>query len=263
MVRPEARAKESNHQKVDFDSAESLLDPSIAPDSVFDFIMAQHQRLLHPEHPLTRFSYRYNGPVEQRVACLDPSRRKGSSAFKCKVHIGVSTANQNTQELLIIASVSTVLFQIIRDELLHDGIPLGLATSALSFSRLCYFWSPAFWGGTTSLVNLKKWRGVRVLGLITLGGFIAITAGPASAVLMLPRPTVSTNNVINALQVQTNETNQNWHDFTTKFWLNGTADVYWPTKLTSDHTGGPHCTGLEGMNTMNQPQCINKGLPFL
>lgn len=156
----------------------------------------------------------------------------------------ISTANQNTQELLIIASVSTVLFQIIRDELLHDGIPLGLATSALSFSRLSYFWSPAFWGGTTSLVNLKKWRGVRVLGLITLGGFIAITAGPASAVLMLPRPT-------------------NWHEFTTKFWLNGTADVYWPTKLTSDHTGGPHCTGLEGMNTMNQPQCINKGLPFL
>lgn len=57
MVRPEARAKESNNQKVDFVSAESLLDPSIAPDSVFDFIMAQHQRLLHPEHPLTRFSY--------------------------------------------------------------------------------------------------------------------------------------------------------------------------------------------------------------
>lgn len=225
--------------------------------------MAQHQSFLRPEHPLTRFNYRYNGPVEQRGACLDPSRRKGSSAFKCKVQIGGSKANQNTQELLIIASVSTVLFQIVRDELLHDGIPLGLATSALSFSRLSYFWSPAFWGGTTSLVNLNKWRGVRLLGLITLGGLIAITAGPASAVLMLPRPSVSANNVINAFQIQTNETKQNWHEFTTKFWLNGAADVYWPTKLTSDHTGGLDCAGIEGIDSLGGDQCINRGVPFL
>lgn len=145
------------------------------------------------------------------------------------------------QELLIIASFSTVLIQVIRDGLLHDGVPLGLATSGLSFDRLSYFWSPAFWGATTSLVALSKWKGVWLLSLTSLGGFIAITAGPASAVLMLPRPT-------------------NWHDFTTTFWLNGTPDVYWPTKLTSAHVGGPQCRGVLGLTTI---QCVAKGLADL
>ena len=111
--------------------------------------------------------------------------------LECDSYFDLSNADQKIQELLIIASFSTVLFQVIRDGLLHDGVPLGLAASGLSFDRLSYFWSPAFWSAATSLVTLSKWKGVWLLSLISLGGFIAVTAGPASAVLMLPRPTVN------------------------------------------------------------------------
>lgn len=84
-----------------------------------------------------------------------------------------------------------MVFQAIRDALLHDGVPLGLATSGLSFARLSYFWSPAFWGGTSSIVISGRWKAMWLVSFIASGGLIAVTAGPASAVLMLPRPTVS------------------------------------------------------------------------
>ncbi|KAM0797049.1 hypothetical protein BDR22DRAFT_489094 [Usnea florida] len=144
------------------------------------------------------------------------------------------------QELLIIASFSTLVFQAIRDALLHDRIPLGLATSGLSFARLSYFWSPAFWGGTSSIVSSGRWKAMWLVSFIASGGLITTTAGPASAVLMLPRPT--------------------WHYFTTEIWLNGTADVFWPTALTSDHVGGARCRGIRGWNSID---CIAKGLAYI
>ena len=98
-----------------------------------------------------------------------------------------------------------MVFQAIRDALLHDGIPLGLATSGLSFARLSYFWSPAFWGGTSSIVFSGRWKAMWLVSFIASGGLIAITAGPASAVLMLPRPTVSNDTLSeHALQSGTN-----------------------------------------------------------
>lgn len=47
VVRPELRANESSSQKVHLDSLQSLLDPSIAPHSVFCFVLAQFERLLY------------------------------------------------------------------------------------------------------------------------------------------------------------------------------------------------------------------------
>lgn len=61
-------------------------------------------------------------------------------------------------------------------------------------------------------------------------------------------------------QYQIDRSTQNWHDFTTTFWLNGTPDVYWPTKLTSAHVGGPQCRGVLGLTTI---QCVAKGLADL
>ena len=41
------------------------------------------------------------------------------------------------QELLIVACYTVVLFQVTRDKVLcGDGLPLGIATSGFSFSRL-------------------------------------------------------------------------------------------------------------------------------
>lgn len=76
--------------------------------------------------------------------------------------------DQETAEPLIITNFSTMLFQVIRDGLSHDGFPLELATSGLSFNRLSYVLSPGFWGGITSFVTLSKWKGVWLLSLISL-----------------------------------------------------------------------------------------------
>lgn len=86
------------------------------------------------------------------------------------------------QELLVIS--------ITRDRLLHEGIPLGLAASGISFARISYFWSPALWGAIPALVTSSKIQDVCLLTLVFLGGLIAVTAGPASAIIILSRPTV-------------------------------------------------------------------------
>ena len=50
------------------------------------------------------------------------------------------------QELLIVASTSTIVFDIIRTELLNgNGVPLGLIGSGFSFKDISWFWSPDFW----------------------------------------------------------------------------------------------------------------------
>ena len=91
------------------------------------------------------------------------------------------------QEVLIVAYFAAVLFQMIRDDLLHDdGIPFGIATSGFSFDRSRYFWSPALCGFRTS----SKSRRVLLLCVIALVGFIALVAGAVSAVILLPRITV-------------------------------------------------------------------------
>lgn len=145
------------------------------------------------------------------------------------------------QELLVISSYGVIIFSVTRDRLLREGIPLGLATSGFSFARVGYFWSPALWGAISALVTSRRIQDVCLLSLVTLGGLIAVAAGPASAILMLPRPT-------------------NWPEFITDFWLNGTADVYWPSVLTSDHLGGPRCSSAKGLDTI---ECVAKGVSSL
>ena len=90
----------------------------------------------------------------------------------------------------MISSYGVIIFSVTRDQLLREGIPLGLAASGFSFARISYFWSPALWGAISALVISSKIQGVCLVSLISLGGLIAVTAGPASAILMLPRPTV-------------------------------------------------------------------------
>ena len=140
---------------------------------------------------------------------------------------------------------------------------MGLAASGFSFARISYFWSPAMWGAISALVTSSEFPDVGLVSLITLGGLIAVTAGPASAILMLPRPTVWTLSQILILWLLANPNLfavQNWPDFTTEFWLNGTADVYWPSILTSDHLGGPRCSSARGLDTIG---CVAKGVSSL
>lgn len=97
-----------------------------------------------------------------------------------------------SQKLLVVTSFATVICQISRDKLLNgDGLPFGIAASGFFFDRLSYFCSAAFWGGVIGFRKSNEANGGLVICLISLGGLVATMAGPAIAVLMLPRTTVS------------------------------------------------------------------------
>lgn len=50
-----------------------------------------------------------------------------------------------------------------------------------------FFWSLEFWGAVLSY-NTRRWRqNYIVVGLLILAGVLATIAGPATAVLMIPR----------------------------------------------------------------------------
>ena len=145
------------------------------------------------------------------------------------------------QELLIIASIAVAILHTTIDALTNEhGLPLGLSTSGFSFARLSYFWSPAFWGGTFGLCKSPNRRLIVVYALTVLGGILGLTVGPASAVLMLPRTAT-------------------WQQFATTFWMNGTADDFWPNVLRAEHLGEPQSCS----NGLVSGFCAQGGLPLL
>lgn len=114
------------------------------------------------------------------------------------------------QELLIIASIGTIVYHRIRHDLLNSrGLPFGLLGSGLSFTQISYLWSPEFIG---ALSCNSHWM---LYGIILLSGIIASTAGPATAVLLIPR-TIS-------FPVGYSD-----------YYINGTADHLWPTYIGLD-----------------------------
>ncbi|KAL9611669.1 MAG: hypothetical protein Q9167_003698 [Letrouitia subvulpina] len=123
------------------------------------------------------------------------------------------------QELLAIASIAVTILHTTTDALTNEhGLPLGLSTSGFSFARVSYFWSPAFWGGTFRMCKSPNRRLIVIYALTVLGGIVGLTVGPASAILMLPRTAP-------------------WQQFSTTFWMNGTADDFWPNVLRAEHLG--------------------------
>jgi len=78
--------------------------------------------------------------------------------------------------------------------------------------------------------------------LVLLFCFAANSAGPASAILMIPK-------------------NQTWPTAHYNFFLNGTAKDLWPGKLEREHIGGDNCTDFRA--AMQQPSCNAGGFPSL
>ncbi|KAL9598848.1 MAG: hypothetical protein Q9179_003773 [Wetmoreana sp. 5 TL-2023] len=118
------------------------------------------------------------------------------------------------QELLIVASLATETFQLLRHELIHgDGLPLGLLAAGFDFTKLSYFWSPEFAGTLRSIYSRprKLKRSALVLFLVTVGTLAAL-AGPSCAVLLIPQA-------------------RDWPAGGTTFYLNATRDRIWPAKF--------------------------------
>lgn len=78
--------------------------------------------------------------------------------------------------------------------------------------------------------------------LLVISGLIARTAGPSSAVFMVP-------------------SKQTWPGGWTQFFLNGTLDDLWPSTLTASHIGDQSCTDAD-IATKN-PYCVAGGFQAL
>ncbi|RSL54946.1 hypothetical protein CEP53_007258 [Fusarium sp. AF-6] len=105
--------------------------------------------------------------------------------------LGLLQVAAKVQELLIVASVGSVIFHILRSELVFgEGIPLGLLTSGWNFSQIQYFWSAEFLGCLTrdrAMSPKQQCKRYGTLVFIAISGLLALVAGPAAAVLMIPR----------------------------------------------------------------------------
>lgn len=85
--------------------------------------------------------------------------------------------------------MTTILFEVIRFQLLYgEGLPLGLLSSGFTFSQFEFF-SKGTWVWFRSKSGI--WQKSFVLFCLTFIAVLASVIGPASAVLMLPRPVVS------------------------------------------------------------------------
>jgi hypothetical protein len=120
-------------------------------------------------------------------------------------------------ELIIVASLGLIILHMVRHELLFgDGLPLGLIGSGLTFSNFQFFFRKEFYGALSYLADHgNKLRKVSFVGILIVAGLTAVLAGPASAVLLVPKSQV-------------------WPSGGTEFFLNGSPDLFWPDDLSGD-----------------------------
>ncbi|KAK6375675.1 hypothetical protein LTS17_007497 [Exophiala oligosperma] len=120
-------------------------------------------------------------------------------------------------EVLIVASLSLIVFHVIRHELLYGiGLPLGLIGSGFNFGSFDFFFKKEFWGALHSWRTTgHKSRRAAVILLLCAAGFVAALAGPSSATLIVP-------------------TSQNWPTGSTDFYLPGSSDDVWPSDVSKD-----------------------------
>ncbi|KXJ86020.1 hypothetical protein Micbo1qcDRAFT_219865 [Microdochium bolleyi] len=94
-----------------------------------------------------------------------------------------------TKELFIMSSLGSIILHVLRNRLLYGhGLPLGLLGSDKAFTQISFFWSVEFWGGLAAYFKKSGYASGLLLGTMLLyAGIIALFAGPATAILMLPR----------------------------------------------------------------------------
>ena len=90
------------------------------------------------------------------------------------------------QEILMQASIATVVFAYIRHELITHDMPFGALFSAFQITTLNYLWSLEFWGSLTS-PHLRGRRKIVFLTFVPLSILLAAGVGPSLAIALSPR----------------------------------------------------------------------------
>jgi hypothetical protein len=91
-------------------------------------------------------------------------------------------------EIMIVASLGLIVLQFVRHELLFgDGLPLGLIGSGLTFNNLEFFFNKSFYGTLKYVGHGNTPRKIMFVTVVVVAGLTAALAGPASAVLLVPK----------------------------------------------------------------------------
>ncbi|KAG5795502.1 hypothetical protein H9Q69_005436 [Fusarium xylarioides] len=166
--------------------------------------------------------------------------KQNDDSFK----LGLLQIATKVQELLIVASIGTVIFHCLRSEVMFGpGIPLGFLVSGYSFSSISYLLSPEFLGGLKQswgqpMSARDKFKRRCFVALIIVGCLLALLAAPATAVLMIPRV-------------------KDWDIGGGICWLTGDNDTLWPTSIDADYYAGIDCAA--DANPFLSPQCPSSG----
>lgn len=144
-------------------------------------------------------------------------------------------------ELLIVSSLSTIIFSVIRVQLLYGtGVPLGLLCSGFNFPQITYFWSEEYWGSMKAPIPRRTL--IPFALLLSTAGLVAVAAVPASAILTSPRM-------------------QDWVAGTTSFYVRGLADDLHPSRVVgSESTMNALCLNSSAINPST---CPSSGLSSL
>lgn len=117
-------------------------------------------------------------------------------------------------EITLQASLVAIALSYIRLQLtVGSGLPFGAFLSGLQITQISYLWSTELWSSLfVSSTTFHLGRKLTLLAMVTICGLIAATAGPSSAVLLIPRQT-------------------SWNSGSTYFYINGTFQDVWPDRV--------------------------------
>ena len=136
-------------------------------------------------------------------------------------------------EILINASLSTIVLSYIRTQLMNKGLPFGAFLGGLQFLSVSYLWSRELWSSVFTARYLRQ--RISFLLLLTACGIIASTSGPSSATLLLPRLALSPVKPTYVL-------------------INGTIEDIWPDRL-DPHAVPSHCSSVKQDQMKEDPLC--------
>jgi hypothetical protein len=138
------------------------------------------------------------------------SQKLAALQFSAKIH-----------ELLMLASITTVLFSYIRRELTFgDGVPFGAMFGGLQVNSISFLWSAEFWAVVYAEWS-KRHKKAAMVSLLVVCSLLGVSVGPSTAVLMRPRL-------------------DNWPAGGTRFWLNAKEDVLSSNRMSAS-SAPSHC----------------------
>ncbi len=114
-------------------------------------------------------------------------------------------------ELLAVASLSCIMFALIRRQLLHGEMPFGAVTSGFEFSKISLLWSREFTATCSTRFGSRREKALLVASIVIFT-LLAATIGPSAAVAALP-------------------VRQDWKAGGTTFYINKNSQELFPSLL--------------------------------